>query len=200
MTMDIRLKERLVGAAVLVLAAVLFIPMVLDGPASNRQVSQSVELPSMDDRKTVRIALDADDGAAARDIREVPAARQDEPATVDLTPKQETARELPSEQPQVTLEKAPEKQPAQSAPSPVRGADAPWTVQLGSFSKDDNAETLAAQLRELGYLAYVSRFNDGERLHYRVRVGGFPSRDAAQIRADELRAKTGEPARPVQNQ
>lgn len=200
MTMDIRLKERLVGAAVLVLAAVLFIPMVLDGPTSNRQVSQSVELPSMGDRKTVRIALDAENDTTTRDVQELSAAQRDEPATVDLTPKQEAARDLPSEQPQVTATKAPEKQPAKSASSQTREADAPWTVQLGSFSKDDNAETLAAQLRELGYPAYVSRFNDGERLHYRVRVGGFPSRDAAQVRADELRAKTGEPARPVQNQ
>ncbi|MBW3568332.1 MAG: hypothetical protein KY410_10330, partial [Proteobacteria bacterium] len=78
MTMDIRLKERLVGAAVLVLAAVLFIPMVLDGPTSNRQVSQSVELPSMGDRKTVRIALDAENDTTTRDVQELSAAQRDE--------------------------------------------------------------------------------------------------------------------------
>jgi DedD protein len=96
---------------------------------------------------------------------------------------------------QPSIEKTAENKPSTGAGTP----DAPWTVQVGSFSQNDNAEALAAKLRELDYPAYVSRYNDGDRVHYRVRVGGFPSRDAAQNRADAISAKTGEPARPVQS-
>jgi len=200
MTMDVRLKERLVGATVLVFAAVLFIPMVLDGPDSDRQVSHRVELPdpAAPARRTVRIALDSAQEPAAETgaARKLPEPDVNEPATVDLTPGQTAARNVPDEQPAVTIA----KKPAERAPAQAAGdTRAPWTVQVGSFSQNDNAEALAAKLRTLEYPAYVSRFNDGTRVHYRVRVGGFPSRDAAQIRAEEIRTRTGEPASPVQN-
>lgn len=209
MTMDVQLKERLVGAGVLVLAAVLFIPMVLDGPNPDRQVSQRVELPAADgsERRTVRIDLKA--GGSARG--ETASDGFEEPAAVDLTPAQEA--EAVAAQPEIPVVRQPEKsvaateKPQDEVPATERKAEepastqsAPWTVQVGSFSQSDNAEALAAKLRGLEFPAYVSRFRDGNRTHYRVRVGGFPSRDAALVRAGEIRAKTGEPASPVQNQ
>lgn len=210
MTMDVQLKERLVGAGVLVLCAVLFIPMVLDGPNPDRQVSQPVELPAADEseRRTVRIDLQSG-GTTARDAS---ANGFEEPAAIDLTPAQEAKQAATLEQPEIPVVRA-EKPAAETAKTqdevsaaerkaaaPASTRIAPWTVQVGSFSQSDNAEALAAKLRGLEFPAYVSRFRDGNRTHYRVRVGGFPSRDAAQIRAQEIRAKTGEPASPVQNQ
>lgn len=209
MTMDVQLKERLVGAGVLVLAAVLFIPMVLDGPNPDRQVSQRVELPAADDseRRTIRIDLKA--GGSTRG--ETASDGFEEPVAVDLTPAQEA--EAVAAQPEIPVVRQPEKsvaateKPQDEVPATEREAEepastqsAPWTVQVGSFSQSDNAEALAAKLRGLEFPAYVSRFRDGNRTHYRVRVGGFPSRDAALVRAGEIRAKTGEPASPVQNQ
>lgn len=211
MSMEVQLKERLVGAGVLVLCAVLFIPMVLNGPNSDRQVSQPVELPVPDEseRRTVRIDLKAG-GTAARDAS---SNGFEEPAAVDLTPAQEAKQGATLEQPEIPVVQ-PEKPVAETArtrdelPStaerkaaePTGTQKAPWTVQVGSFSQSDNAEALAAKLRGLEFPAYVSRFKDGDRTHHRVRVGGFTSRDAAQVRADEIREKTGEPASPVQNQ
>lgn len=205
--MDMRLKERLIGATVLVLAAVLFIPMVLDGPDMDRRVSRSVPLPAPEDdaeRRTVRIDLAAAGDAAAESTRPMVASR--EPAAIDLVPAQErdAAEAAPGNVP--TDDAPPETSPPASAASdpappasePAGGtADAPWTVQAGSFTRKDNAETLAAELRALGFPAYVSRFDDADRVHFRVRIGGYPSRDAAQEMADEIRAKTGEPARPA---
>ena len=201
MTMDMRLKERLVGAAVLVMAAVLFIPMVLDGPNPDRHVSRNVALPDATaERRTVRIDL-ADRGAATRTAApELDAVVEDEPAAIDLTSQQEAEAAATEPSPPVTVEPKPDKPVAKGGADtnpPSEAENAPWTVQAGSFSQDDNAEGLAEKLRKLGYPAYVSRFNDGKRIHYRVRVGGFPSRDAAQERADEIRRKTGGPANPV---
>lgn len=210
--MDMRLKERLIGATVLVLAAVLFIPMVLDGPDPNGRVSQTVPLPapeSEDERRTVRIDLAAQDTAPPQAL--APSGAR-EPVSVDLVPQQEQAAESASSASSTmtasptgpasppVAQPEPESIPASasSEPEPASGTpDAPWTVQAGSFTQQDNAETLAAELRKLGFPAYVSRFDDGGRLHFRVRVGGYPSRDAAQSKADEIRDRTGEPARPV---
>lgn len=189
--MDIRLKERLVGATVLVLAAVLFIPMVLDGPGANRTVSREVTLPDSEaGRRTVRLDLDENSAAGGA---EAPVTVE-EPVSIDLVPAQQAESTPEPEVPAVR-----EQAPAADVAPPAATTDAPWTVQVGSFSDDGNAEALAAKLRGLGFPAHVSRFNDGKRIHYRVRVGGFPSRDAAQTSADEIRAKTGEPAAPTPN-
>lgn len=196
--MELQLKERLVGAMVLVFAAVVFIPMVLDGPDA-RRVSRSVALPVTDEaateRRTVRLDLDAPEAA---ETEPAPAPMTEEPAAVDLVPQQQqesSVAQVPSREssarPTVTT--------AQSAPKPASHGEMPWTVQAGSFSQEDNAEALAAKLRGLGYPAYVSKFNDGKRVHYRVRVGGFTSRDAAQSKADEIRSRTGGPATPQPN-
>lgn len=202
MTMEIRLKERLVGAMVLVLVAVIFIPMVLDGPNANRRISQSVALPDpaeSDARRTVRLDLDAAASETPVESTAESSTGSTEPVAIDLVPSQEqTAARTPeaNESPKPVTSK-----PEATASQPMASedvADASWTVQAGSFSSDENAETLAAKLRKLGHPAYVSRYNDGKRTHYRVRVGGFPSRDAAQRKADEIRAETGEPATPVQ--
>ncbi len=196
MTMDIRLKERLVGAVVLVFAAVLFIPMVLDGPNADRKVTQNVALPDRDTPlKTVQLDLDV---APSPGGETSPA----EPAAIDLVPRQESSAPapLPATTPQPEKETAPQRPlVTETRPETSGTAASPWTVQAGSFSSQDNAETLAARLRKLGYPSYVSRHSDGATTHYRVRIGGFPSRDAAQVMADEIRAKTGEPAGPTPN-
>ncbi|HEX6928887.1 MAG TPA: SPOR domain-containing protein [Gammaproteobacteria bacterium] len=207
MTMDTLLKERLVGAMVLVLAAVIFIPVVLDGPDSTTRVSRSVALPEPggadDDRRTVRIDLAGQDAG----IEMQPAVTVEEPASIDLTgidadtgSTADTASANTADAGSPPADGATTPAPVVSSretPEPV--AVQPWTVQVGSFSNDANAERLAARLRELGFPAYVSRFEDGNTVHHRVRVGGFPSRDAAQAEADAVREKTGQPARPARN-
>ena len=194
MTMDIRLKERLVGAVVLVLAAVLFIPMVLDGPNADRKVTQSVALPDRDTPlKTVQLDLAAPPSDVQPDEL---AAREAEPA--DRVPQQQAP--APASVPESVPEAKQVRQTAVESPARAAAtAGSPWTVQAGSFSSQDNAEALAARLRQLGFPSYVSRHSDGATTHYRVRVGGFPSRGAAQAMADDVRAKTGEPAAPTPN-
>lgn len=197
--MEMRLKERLIGAIVLVLAAVIFIPMLLDGPGRNRQVSQSVPLPDAGgkERRTVRMRLDGSDApesVAESDVLQ----QQAEPVSIDLTPAQEPVESERTSQPRVATSHEESAKP--EAPGPVtdsKPADAPWTVQVGSFSSRDNAESLAGDLLEIGYPAYIREFRDDKGVHYRVRTGGFPSRDAAQREADAIRSKTGEPARPA---
>lgn len=199
--MEIQLKERLVGAIVLVLAAVLFVPMLLDGPGQGRHVSRTIELPEgAQGRRTVRIDLDKPAAGDSGEVR----IDESEPAAVDLTPQQEaeTATVQPEVERRPTLTMPPAKPaPEVSAPAKTTAdTTSPWTVQAGSFSQQANAQALADKLRALGFPASVTRFQDRTGTHYRVRVGGFPTRDAAQQRADEIRRKTGGPATPVPNE
>lgn len=207
--MDIGLKERLVGAIVLVLAAVIFIPMLLDGPGRNRQVTQAVPLPAENGsgRRTVRVNLDPETpvaGATARQ-RQPQEAQAAEPVSIDLTETRQTADAIQREgvvragakrdsyKDESMSEPARSVTPAETQPT----EDAGWTVQVGSFSSADNADGLVSTLKRQGHAAFVSEFKDAKGIHYRVRVGGFSDRGAAQLKADQLRKSTGEPARPV---
>ncbi len=78
---------------------------------------------------------------------------------------------------------------AAQQPSPEPAASL-WAVQLGSFSNDENAEGLAADLRGQGFAAFLSRVQSGGRTLHRVRVGPQGSRDEAEKVAAAL-AKAG---------
>lgn len=193
--MDIQLKERLVGAAVLVLLGVIFIPMVLDGPGGKQRIQQNVELPPKHGQRTVRIDLAPDKPEQAMQ----PAVEE---KSVDLT--ENSTPEQPAANTVVATPVPESGKPAESRPAestPLREtASTPsgeWTVQVGSFSQQANADTLAAELVAKQYSAWVSRFQDGKTIHYRVRVGGYPDRDAAVKAAEQLKSATGLPARPA---
>ena len=59
--MDRALKERIIGAAVLVLVVVLVVPVFLDGPPEEGAVvSERVPLPGQADQETRTVVLDRD--------------------------------------------------------------------------------------------------------------------------------------------
>lgn len=61
-----------------------------------------------------------------------------------------------------------------------------WAVQLGSFSNQQNAERLAASLREQGYAAFLSQLKTGSGALHRVRIGPQEDRDRAEAVAAQL--------------
>ena len=65
-----------------------------------------------------------------------------------------------------------------------------WAVQLGSFADKDNAERLAADLRDKGYAAFLSQLQTDSGALQRVRVGPQKDRESAEAIAAQL-AKTG---------
>ena len=189
---DRALKERVVGAAVLVLLAVLVVPIFLDGPSSDAEIiSESVTLPGQNsqERKQQTIVLDRDRS------QPVPVANVPAPPVEEPDPDPEPEPEAP-----VAARPAVEREAPPPAATAVRD-DAPattaatsgtgmWAVQLGSFENRENAEKLAAELRDGGYAAFLSQLGaDGAQLQ-RVRVGPQKDRASAEAVAAEL-AKHG---------
>jgi hypothetical protein len=67
-------------------------------------------------------------------------------------------------------------------------AQRPFTTQLASFSSQPEAEELVSQLKARGLDAYWIKSNvPGSGIRYRVRVGRFASRAAAQASGEKLR-------------
>lgn len=189
--MERTLKERIIGAVVLVVFAVLVVPIFLDGPpADGEVVTERVLLPGQEDQKTQTVVLDRD--------REdpVPAAATGKPEPEKQEPAvQETVREAPP--PVVSRQAEPDKEPTEPEPEPEPAAKQPaasstgmWAVQLGSFSNKENAEKLAADLRKQGYAAFLSQLTTDKGLLHRVRIGPQKDRASAEAMAGRL-AKVG---------
>ena len=198
--MERALKERIIGASVLVVFVVLVVPVFLDGPPEEGAVvTQQVTLPGQAEQSTQTIVLDRDRDepvpvASTRshepevDSRapEVQAGAAPPPASEsDATAATRQAVSPPTPEPE---ERAPAEKPRTIASVASAGTSSTgmWAVQLGSFSSQENAEKLAASLRKQGFAAFLSKLStDSGELH-RVRVGPQKDRDDAQAMAARL--------------
>lgn len=181
--MDRSLKERVVGASVLVALAVWLIPWVLDGPVPDTESvaaqSPSAERPAPLRTQTIR--LDNRQNSSAQ------SGTPDIPGTPAPQDSDEVAR--------VSIEASAGAQPeAPAAPVPMRTtaeveveAVPGWLVQVGSFGDEENARQVAGRLVEAGFTARLYPHTSGGNLMYRVRVGPEPSREGADEIASSLR-------------
>src|SRR4029077_7065036 len=104
---------------------------------------------------------------------------------------------------------APAAAPAAPAAKPVvhaisRPAEAPaaqgkWLVQAGSYGTEANAMKVAHTLEQHGYHASVSRFTKGGQTYFRVRVGPYADRSAADKAAPAVARTYGGKAEVVPN-
>lgn len=180
--MDRSLKERVIGAAVLVIIAVLIVPIFLDGPSDDSEIVQeSITLPGQQGegvkQKTIVLELDRDQPVPAP--REGDKVKSESPPPAEtVTPKAETST------PPVVAE----AKPKQPEPTQVSSTGM-WAVQLGSFSNQANADRLAANLRKEGYAAFLSQLQTSSGKLHRVRVGPQKNRAEAESVAVKLSAK-----------
>ena len=175
--MERRLKERLIGASVLVMLAVIFIPMVLDDSEHvETKITGSNIPPRPEDEFTSRI-VPLPGGDFARP--EAVAAPAPEPVT-------------PTPEPKAAAEPAPASAPATTAAAgPERVGLTAWVVQLGSFSSEANAAGLDQRLRAAGYTSFVEPLKQNGEASYRVRVGPELLRSEAQVLRDRIKSEIG---------
>lgn len=188
--METAVKERLVGAVVLVGLIVALVPEMLSGP--RRVPDQDGAADASVRTFTIDLAPAPNAGASS-----APAARL-EPQTAPAAsktgaePENTASKEVP--RPSATTDEPVEREsapPATTAQPPAASqtrpaADRGWAVQLGSFASRENAERLAAEVRRGGYRAFVSRFESGRSVRYRVRVGPEAERAQAEQVAQRL--------------
>jgi DedD protein len=182
--MEQQLKQRLVGAAVLLGMAVLFIPMVLNNSGHPDSELDKVDIPARPEGFSSRIV--PLDPAESTDKSES-SSQTDE---VNLQEKFAETENLPLEPMPAGPEKAEsEKEPA-GGDSPVRAGITAWAVQLGSFASEENARALEQRLLKLGYAAFVETINDSKKKVFRVRIGPELLKSAASKLVEQLEAET----------
>ncbi|HHL45626.1 MAG TPA: hypothetical protein ENJ24_03560 [Gammaproteobacteria bacterium] len=200
---DNRLKQRLVGAVVLVSLAVIFIPMILGGKGGFDRLITSSNIPPKPEegRRVVEIPL-----------RELPPRPEKKPVTtvvvdeytkklpenfVPAEPGKDQKVETDSRSPEKNtppLRRKPADKPSVAEKKPDNatkraGADqvGAWVVQMGSFSERANAMVLRDRIRKKKYPAYVEAVATNRGTIYRVRVGPERSRAKAEALQAKLR-------------
>ena len=183
--MDERLKQRIIGAVVLIVAAVVFLPMLLSGQDETVQVEVEVPEAPLLDREPIA-PVEPAELPPAPTVAAMPETLEPAPAPVEPVATPEPAPVIePAPEPE-TVTAAPEP-----APEPAPAATGDWVIQLGSFSSAANAEGLSQTLRTQGYNAYTHAVTVQGNAITRVYVGPLASREAANRLRDELERKRG---------
>ncbi|AVD84176.1 cell division protein [Pseudomonas sp. SWI6] len=175
--LDKGMKQRMVGALVLVALAVIFLPMLFTREDEMRQVQvEAPQAPAMPTLPQVQV-----EPVAVPEPQPVPEEPQPAPVVVNestapittpsqpITPSPQTQAQTKAQTPVPAPAAAPvakaETRPAAS-PAPAPAASAPskidvnglpvsWSIQLASLSNRAGAESLQKTLRSQGYNAYI---------------------------------------------
>lgn len=182
--MEVRVRERLVGALVLVAIVVLLVPAVLKGP------ERAPEGPAGPPNESVVVEL-GESGTPAQDEVLVP----EPPAPQPATPAAEALPPPAAAEPAIDGDSAAATRQVPAAAG--RSAELPpggsaiqtpaWAIQLGAFSTREKAESLVASLRKRDYAAFVLEYRASGKVLYRVRVGPEQDRERAEAIAARLR-------------
>lgn len=188
--MDRQLLERMVGAAVLIIALVVIAPAILDGPDD-----QEPALPAPDalDREVRTVTIRPDGQAAEPPVPVAtpePVAEAPAPEPQAKPEPRAAPKPAPAAKPKAQPKPKPEPKPKAEPTPKLAEARSGWAVQLGSFASRDNARRLAGEVSAKGYETYLLPLERDGRTLYRVRVGPRKSREAAEKLAGEL-AKAG---------
>jgi DedD protein len=187
----------MVGAAVLMAAAIILIPDMLQVPKKETPPAPT-STPQAAPLKTYTIDLHEPAGAAAA-VQSKPDERAPPPEQVASEPptpvaRNENAQPRPESSAQTKVqappvaaivkvepppvikqpEVAPQPKPQPASPvvsAPRAPTSGGWVVQVGSFSKAGSAQSIADELQREGHNAFVMPFKSGGGTLYRVRVG-----------------------------
>jgi DedD protein len=213
--MDLSLKQRLLGAAVLIALAVIFVPMIMSGSAPQKSAemeTSSLAIPPAPDREFQQrvLPVDAASSNPTAPAASPPVANSDKITTVDATattkpeavPAPTPAVSPPAVKPAATVATKSESAPVAAAPPsteapklvPGQAANGHFFVHLGIYTATKNSEELIATLKKGGFPAFAEASEFQGKHAERVRVGPFTNRAAAE--AARLRIRQLKPTVP----
>ncbi|PHS20060.1 MAG: hypothetical protein COA86_01880 [Kangiella sp.] len=177
--MENSLKQRIIGAIVLVALGVIFLPSILKEKTSNGVFESKIpkKPPIIADYKMDTFKIDellAEENLEAKKIQEQAKAIK---SKIDNTPDLEIVDEV------IIDSKDPNNKPTQSVKKKANvGAtnEGAWIIQVASFSNKDNARKLVDKLINSGNKAYKSKVKIDKKTVYRVFVGPFIKREQAK--------------------
>ncbi len=208
--METPVKQRLIGALVLALVAILFLPMLLkpdvkapdvsevplDMPKAPESQFETRDLPlNVPSSKTPEGGVLGVPRAPADAVLETVAVEQsivDQPiVSANTTP----SATLPVTSSTVEAPKPAEVKPATTTPSkpvevkPAAVAAGNFTITIGSFTKLDSANALASRLKAQQLPVLTEKITVDGKPALKIRIGPYTDRasaEAARLKADEI--------------
>ena len=184
--MQTHLKERLTGAALLVLIVAVLVPEMFRGhPTSTPQNSSS----ALDGPPVRSYTIDLRDNDAARPLPGGAPLSASAPQSASVP----AATAAPAVAPPAPATAAPVMAPRPAAVTPPAAtpahaaASAGWTVQVGSFARRDFAERMVRQMKAKGFAVQVAGPDD--KGLYRVRSAAFADRARAMALRQQMLQK-----------
>jgi len=207
--MEPELKQRLVGASVIIALAVIFIPMIFDDTRINQNQTISIEIPDEPTglkRKVLNI-----DTTTINDTVELD---KDEPSDTNVSV-ENTNLDVPKKKPVVTKEETiidlvdnskidiepPEVKKETVKPVEIKkeivkneipkgvikggSSDNSYRVKYGVFSEEKNAQQLKAKIINAGYKAVVEK-EQNNKVVYKVFSRFFDTKKSAENVSDKI--------------
>ncbi|GAA3920762.1 SPOR domain-containing protein [Luteimonas lutimaris] len=171
--MEPQLKQRLIGAAVLVALAVIFLPMLVKGPAPDSGVSDvPLKVPEApqgeyETRDLPLVVPEEVPEGGVTGMLPAPAGDDQPLPTVDTTTTPSANRDQTADGSGKML------------PPTVAGGD--YAVHFAAYDSSVNADTVVSRLRDAGLPAYREAADMGGKQAWRVRIGPYGTRANAEI-------------------
>ncbi|MFA5520337.1 MAG: SPOR domain-containing protein [Castellaniella sp.] len=213
-----RARRRLLGALILVVAAVVVVPLLFDDPEPLEALETPLVLPAqVPPVPAIEPVIDAPEAASGDQglIDEMPEVLPDEPADpvaaaqapavpnadvapVPQTPPAPPARRDPAPSPSPdtivrtddgSLARALLEGPAGSAAGTAAATGGRYVVQAAAYSASADAQTRREKLIQAGISdAFVEQGESRGKTVYRLKVGPFPTQEAARAAQARLRS------------
>lgn len=182
-------RQRLIGAIVLVLLAVVFVPMVLDPEPRRDRVEPLLAIPPKEGAAPLPAVAKAPEPAPERAAAESP---KTEPAVAEAAKSEPappaTSKVEPKAEPKPAAAKA-EPKPA-AAKSEAKAA-APrlegFAVQVGAFREEGKLAQARGKIAAAKLPHYTERLDSSSGELTRLRAGPFATREAAEKAAAQLK-------------
>jgi cell division septation protein DedD len=202
MPMDTGLKQRLIGAAVLVALAVIFLPMLVKGPAPDSGVSDvPLKMPDspegeLETRELPLVMPGEVPQGGAVGMNAKPIDRPPQPASATDpagTDPAATGTDATTADPD-----APVASPPAAEPLPPTTAAGDYAVHFGAYASQKGADTVATLAKNAGLPAYTEATTINDKPAFRVRIGPYATRAEAEIvRVKALEVRNDVPVRVV---
>ncbi len=200
--MENSLKQRIIGAIVLIALAIIFLPTILKDKANSgtfeskipaqpeelvnyRVDTQKIDELVADQQQTEKPRSDQQDSTdsllktvAKSEVKQSTKANQTTESTKIAKRK---TKQTTSGDSQIVSEKDSKLVlPPEESKISQKYRDAAWVIQVASFSKESNAKKMVSKLKANNYKAYRRKVISGGQTVFRVFVGPYIEKDDAQ--------------------
>lgn len=207
----IRARRRLIGAAALLLAVAVVLPMVLDNEPRPVPDSIPIDIPSDKTPFSPRLALPAPPEAGNAPSAPLPDSAPAEEGKGEPAPKADRT-EAPAKPAENSDAKTPAKSSAPQVAKATEGAaeekrardilegktaettarapakNGKYMLQAAALGSESSARELAERLKKAGFASFTERTDTKDGVRYRVRLGPYATRDEAERARARLRA------------